>query len=126
MPSLTVTNWFGDLVSNPSVVAEANSTDDVIAILKDPAKYPSPVRATGSGHSTTFYAAADGGTLVEMSSMNRILNVTADTVTAEAGALYIDIAQELEKVGLQFYVSFRQACAGLGLFTMARQQLTES
>jgi len=23
-------------------------------------------------------------------------------------------------------VSFRQACAGLGLFTMARQQLTES
>jgi hypothetical protein len=105
MPSVTVTNWFGDLVSHPNVVAQANSTDDVIAILKDPAKYPSPVRATGSGHSTTSCAAVEGGTLIEMSNMNRILNITADTVTAQAGALYIDIAQELEKLGLQFHVN---------------------
>ena len=105
MPSLTVTNWFGDLVSHPAVVAQANSTDDVVAILKDPAKYPSPVRATGSGHSTTSCASVEGGTLIEMSNMNRVLNITGDTVTAQAGALYIDIAQELEKLGLQFHVN---------------------
>src|SRR6516165_7804114 len=105
MSSLTVTNWFGDLVSHPGAVVEANSTSDVIAILKDPAKYPSPVRATGSNHSTTSCAAAEGGTLIQMSNMNRILSMTADTVTAEAGALYIDIAEELAKQNLQFHVN---------------------
>ena len=105
MSSLTVTNWFGDLVSHPGAMVEANSTSDVIAILKDPAKYPSPVRATGSNHSTTSCAAAEGGTLIQMSNMNRILSMTADTVTAEAGALYIDIAEELAKQNLQFHVN---------------------
>jgi FAD/FMN-containing dehydrogenase len=105
MPPLTVTNWFGDLVSHPSVIAEAHSTGDVVAILKDTAKYPSPVRAVGSNHSTARCGTADGGTLLKMSTMNQILSITADTVTAQAGALYIDIAQELEKRGLQFNVN---------------------
>jgi len=105
MSTLTVTNWFGDLVSHPTVVVEANSADDVVAIIRDPAKYPSPVRATGSSHSTTACASVEGGTLVQMSNMNRILSMTGDSVTAQAGALYIDIAQELEKQGLQFYVN---------------------
>ncbi len=97
-----------------------NSTDEIIAILKDPAKYPSPVRAIGSNHSTARCGVADGGTIIKMSKMNRILSITGDTVTAEAGALYIDIAQELEKRQLQFYVNTEignlsvgsAACAG--------------
>jgi hypothetical protein len=39
MPDPVVTNWFGDLVSHP--------VNDIIAVLKDPGRYPSPVRATG-------------------------------------------------------------------------------
>lgn len=105
MPTLTVTDWFGSQVSHPNAVVTANSTEDVVAILKDPAKYPSPVRAVGSNHSTTPCAAVEGGTLVMMSSMNRILNITADSVTVQAGALYIDIAEELQKRGLQFFVN---------------------
>jgi hypothetical protein len=101
----TVTNWFGDLVSHPKVVAEAASVDDLVAILKNPANYPSPVRAIGSNHSTERCGIADGGTVVHMSKMNRILDVSNNTVTVEAGAIYIDIANELEKQGLQFYVN---------------------
>ena len=120
MSTLTVANWFGDVVSHPKVVVEAGSTEEIIAILKDAAKYPSPVRAIGSNHSTSRCGVADGGTVIKMSKMNRILNITADTVTAEAGALYIDIAKELEKRGLQFYVNTEigslsvgsAACAG--------------
>jgi FAD/FMN-containing dehydrogenase len=120
VPATLVTNWFGDLVSNPTVVVEANSTDDIIAILRDPAQYPSPVRAVGSNHSTSPCGVAEGGTLIKMSKLNSILEITADTVTAQAGALYIDIAQELEKRGLQFYVNTEignlsvgsAACAG--------------
>lgn len=120
MASLEVTNWFGDLVSHPQVLVEANSVDDIIAVLKNPAKYPSPVRAVGSNHSTSPCGAADGGTLIKMGNMNRILSITGDSVTAQAGAHYIDIAHELESHNLQFYVNTEigslsagsAACAG--------------
>jgi FAD/FMN-containing dehydrogenase len=120
MSAITVTNWFGDLISHPQVVVPANSADDLVAILKNPARYPSPVRAVGSNHSTAACGVAEGGTLIQMSGMNRILNIGADTVTVEAGAIYRDIALELEKHGLQFYVNTEigslsagsAACAG--------------
>src|SRR5436190_5338831 len=105
MPNPQITNWFGDLISHPKVVVEANSKEDIIAVLKNPGKYPSPVRAVASNHSTSPCGAADGGTLIKMSKMNAILEITGDTVTAQAGAIYIDIAQELEKHQRQFYVN---------------------
>jgi FAD/FMN-containing dehydrogenase len=105
MPDATVTNWFGDITSHPKVVAEANSVDDIVAILRNPGQYPSPVRAVGSNHSTAACGIADGGTLIRMGRMNRILEIAQDTVTAEAGALYIDVAEELLKHGLQFHVN---------------------
>jgi FAD/FMN-containing dehydrogenase len=120
MPDPVVTNWFGDLVSHPRVIVEAHSADDIAAVLKDPARYPSPVRAVGSNHSTSRCGAADGGTLIKMSGMNRILQIAPDAVTVQAGAIYIDIAKELEKHGLQFFVNTEigslsagsAACAG--------------
>lgn len=104
MANLEVTNWFGDLVWQPKVLVEANSTQDVINVMKNPAQYPPPVRVIGSAHSTARCNVADGGTAVKMK-MNRILNVTSDSITAEAGALYIDLSQELEKHQLQFHVN---------------------
>jgi FAD/FMN-containing dehydrogenase len=101
----TITNWFGDLVSHPRVVVEATSVDDIVKILKDPDQYPSPVRAVGSNHSTSPVGVAEGGTLIKMSRMNRILEIGADTVTVQAGAIAIDVAHELQKHGLQFYVN---------------------
>ena len=116
----TITNWFGDLVSHPKVVVEVSSVDDIVKILKDPASYPSPVRAVGSNHSTSPVGVAEGGTLIKMGKMNRILNIGADTVTVQAGAIAIEIAKELEKQGKQFYVNTEigslsvgsAACAG--------------
>jgi len=105
MPETTVTNWFGDLASHPAVVVEAGSVDEIASILRNPDRYPSPVRAIGSFHSTAACGAADGGTMIRMSGMNRILNIGPDTVTVEAGAIYIDIAKELEKHKLQFYIN---------------------
>src|SRR5882762_10324013 len=120
MTNIEIKNWFGDLASHPAVVVEAHSVEDLVSILRNPAKYPSPVRAIGSNHSTARCGAAEAGTMVKMSRMNRILAVTGDTVTAEAGALYIDVAQELDRHGRQFYVNTEignltlgsAACAG--------------
>ena len=101
----TVTNWFGNVVSRPAVVVEPASVGEIVAILKNPDRYPSPVRAVGSNHSTSACGTADNGTLIKMGRMSSIVQITSDTVTAQAGAIYIDIAQELEKHGLQFYVN---------------------
>src|SRR5437773_336857 len=104
MPENTVTNWFGDLVSHPKVIVDANSVDDIVAVVKDPAKYPSPVRAVGSNHSTAPCGVAEGGTLIRMK-MNRILSVGADTLTVEAGATHLAMAKQLEAQGKQFYIN---------------------
>jgi hypothetical protein len=116
----TVTNWFGDLVSHPQTIVEPANVNEIVAILKNPSQYPSPVRAVGSNHSTSLCGAAEGGTLIKMSRMNKILDISNETVTVQAGAIYIDIAQELEKQNLQFYVNTEigslsagsAACAG--------------
>jgi hypothetical protein len=101
----TVTNWFGNITSHPAVIVDAASTDDIAAVLKNPGQYPSPVRAVGSNHSTSPCGTADGGTLIRMSKMSAILEITSQTVTAQAGAIYIDVAQQLEKQNLQFFVN---------------------
>jgi FAD/FMN-containing dehydrogenase len=114
-----VTNWFGDLVSHPAVIVDANSVDDIVPVLKDPVRYPSPVRAVGSNHSTAPCGVAEGGTLIRMK-MNRILSTGADSLTVEAGAKHIDMARALEDKNLQFYVNTEigsltagsAACAG--------------
>jgi hypothetical protein len=119
MATNTVTNWFGDIVSHPAVVADATSVDDLRSIVRDKSKYPSPVRVVGSNHSPTACGVADTGTLVRMK-MNRILNVGADTLSVQAGALHLQLARELEKQNLQFYVNTEigslsagsAACAG--------------
>jgi FAD/FMN-containing dehydrogenase len=59
-----VTNWLGDLISDPAVIVDANSVDDIITFFKDSTEYLSPVRAVGSDHSTTPCGVADGGTLI--------------------------------------------------------------
>lgn len=119
MATNTVTNWFGDLVSHPAVIVDANSVDDIVTVMKDPAKYPSPVRAVGSNHSTAPCGVADGGTLIRMK-MNEILNIGQNTLTVQAGAIHIDMAKALEAQKLQFYVNTEignlsagsAACAG--------------
>lgn len=119
MSEITVANWFGDLVSHPQVVVDANSVQDIVDVMKNPAKYPSPVRAVGSNHSTAACGVADGGTLIRVK-MNRILNIGTDTLAVEAGSIHIDMAQQLAERKLQFYVNTEigsltagsTACAG--------------
>ena len=119
MATNTVTNWFGNIVSHPNVIVDANSVDEIIAVMKDPTTYPSPVRAVGSNHSTAPCGVADGGTLIRMK-MNQILNIGQDSLTVQADAVHLDMAKALEAKNLQFYVNTEigslsagsAACAG--------------
>ena len=113
MGSVRVENWKGTIVSYPSMVVRPRNADEIAGIIMDAGRYPSPIRAVGSNHSTTSCGVADNGTLIDMKGMDRIIEITDDTVTVEAGALYIDVAKELEKRDLQFFVNVE-----LGSLTM--------
>lgn len=119
MAAAVVTNWFGDLISHPATIVDANSVDDIVKVMKDPAAFPAPVRAVGSNHSTTSCGAADGGTLIRMK-MNRVLSIGAETITVEAGITLLQMANALRDRNLQFFVNTEigslsagsAACAG--------------
>lgn len=109
-----IQNWEGSIISYPRAIVRPRNVDEIVAIMKDTSKYPSPLRAVGSNHSTTRCGVADEGTLVEMASMNSILEIGDDTVTAEAGALYIDVALQLKEHDLQFYVNVELGNLSIG------------
>jgi len=101
----TVRNWFGSITSTPSIVVEVETVEEIVAIVTDPEHYPGPVRAVGSNHSTTACGTADGGTVIVMRRMDEIIDIGGDTVTAQAGALYIDVNHELRRHRRQFFVN---------------------
>jgi FAD/FMN-containing dehydrogenase len=105
MSTATVKNWFGGITSSPHTVVEVTSVDQIVDIVKDTERYPAPVRAIGSNHSTTPCGTADDGTVIVTRKMDEIVSFGPDTVTVQAGALYIDVNKELAKRGLQFYVN---------------------
>ena len=67
-----VTNYDGSITASPQHLVFPQTVEEIQAILRDPVKYPSPVRAMGSYHSLTPCASSDG-TIVNMSRMNRIV-----------------------------------------------------
>ena len=111
---IPVWNWTREHVAYPRAVVEASSVDEIREVMADPERYPSPVRGLASRHSTTNCGEADGGTIVDVRKLNRTLDVGSDTVTAEPGALYIDVAKDLERRGLQFYVNMELGNLSLG------------
>lgn len=107
MSQVKVQNWKASITYYANSVEMVTSAEDIIRIVRDHARYPAPVRARGSHHSTTRCIVAENGTVVDMTGMNRILDIdkVAKTITMQAGVLHIDAAQELERHGLQFYVN---------------------
>jgi hypothetical protein len=109
MSTNTVTNWFGNLVSHPSVIVEAHSVDDIVTTITDPVRCPSPVRAVGSNHSTARCGVADGGALIRMN-LNQVLKIRQDSVTVQTDATNIEMAKALEAKSLKFYVTSVSGC----------------
>jgi hypothetical protein len=109
-------NWKGNLSYYPSVVAYAYDVGDIARIVKDRSRYPSPVRAAGSQHSTTMCIEANRGTVVDLTKMNKILAIDhhAMTITMQAGVIHIDAAKALEKAGLAFNVNIEIGNATVG------------
>jgi hypothetical protein len=100
-------NWNGSISYLAERVEKVRCAADIQRIVRDRQRYPSPVRVKGSHHSTTECLVNEGGTVIDLTGMDRIVNIdpAANTITLEAGALLIDAAKALEQRNLQFYVN---------------------
>jgi len=98
-------NWEGTVITRPRVIVRPKRVEDIQTILENAKAFPSPVRAIGANYSQTRCGVADGGTIVEMAAMNRILEITDHYVRVQAGAALIDVATALEQRGLQLPVN---------------------
>ena len=113
--STTITNYDGGITTSPQQLVYVEGVEQIQSILKDPAKYPSPVRAMGSYHSLTPCASSDG-TILNMSRMNRVLEINRDnlTFTAQAGLEFIEANHALRAQGLQFITNIEIGNMTLG------------
>jgi hypothetical protein len=110
-----IVNYDGSITCSPQQVVYPETVEDIQAVLRDGSRYPSPVRAMGSFHSLTPCVASDG-TVVNMSHMNRIVDIdkTNLTFTAQGGLQQIDAARALRQHDLQFMLNIEIGNMTLG------------
>ena len=94
-------NWEGSAITRPRLVIKPKRISELINIVKNEKKYPSPVRAVGFQHSVTRCAVADGGTIIDMGNFNRILEFGQRHVRVQAGIRIYDLVKALDSRGLQ-------------------------
>lgn len=117
--NVTVPSWDGTWTYRPAVFVTPTSVEDLITILTDQERFPSPVRPAGSKHSTARMNGDDGGTMVDMRSMKRIIEITDDYARVEAGASYLEVTNALKARGLQFHITTEIGNSTLAALTSA-------
>lgn len=100
--------------SGPAVVVQPTSPSEIIQILRNPKRFPSPVRPKGSGSSITRCITANAGTLIDMSNMNRVLRLDDDTVTVQPGIALPELAEVLNENGMELVGGFDLANRTVG------------
>ena len=91
--------------NRPELVVLPASTEQVVAIVKLASREGIPIVARGMGSGLAGASiSCDGGMVVPLTRMNRILEIDQDnmTATAQAGVVTGDLQSKVEKVGLFF------------------------
>jgi hypothetical protein len=93
----------------PVAVVQPTSPSEIIEVLVNAKRFPSPVRPMGAGSSVTRCVTANSGTLLDLSEMNRVLKVTRDSVTVQPGIRLHELAETLANEGLELVGGFEFA-----------------
>ena len=82
----------GELATDaPQAVLRTDSIDDVQAIVSYANDHRLSVTARGSGHSTFGQWQASGAIVIDMTTLRKVHDVTADAIVVDAGASWLDV-----------------------------------
>lgn len=111
----SVVNYDGSISCSPQQIVTPTAVDEIQAVLRDPVKYPGPVRAKGTYHSLTPCASTDG-TIVDMTQMTQVISIDAQklTMTAQAGLQVVDAEKALRPHELQLHTNIEIGNMRLG------------
>ncbi len=82
-------------------VVQPTSLKQLQQVMRPQSQYPTPIRPMGANSSSTQCTAAVGGTVVDMTGLNKITDIGDDTVTAEAGVTLRELAEYLTTRGME-------------------------
>ena len=110
-----ILNYDGSITTTPQQLIYPETVQEIQDLLRDNARYPSPVRAMGSYHSLTPCASSEG-TILRMSRMAQVIEIdpTNGTLTAQAGLQVIEASQALRAHGLQLMTNIEIGNMTLG------------
>jgi len=110
-----VVNYDGSITASPQQLVYPQTVEDIQAVLRDTATYPSPVRAMGSYHSLTPCASSDG-TILNMTKMNQVISIdpTGLTFTAQSGLSILEASKALRAQKLQMMLNIEIGNMTLG------------
>ncbi|RJO75189.1 FAD-binding protein [Nocardia panacis] len=96
-------NWAGDQHCAPATVAAPRTAEEIAEILDQAASADQTVRVAGAGHSFTDAVLTDG-VLLDLSAMNRVLDIDRATglVRVQAGSTLNALSNAMHPHGLAF------------------------
>jgi cytokinin dehydrogenase len=102
IPAERTTNFGHVFQSRPRLMVEPKAAEDVAVAIRFARVHGLPVSARGSAHSQSNLAVSDGGILLHMPSLGRVLSVDAAGLTAdvEGGAIWGDVVAHVNPMGL--------------------------
>lgn len=83
----------------PRLVMHARRFEDIPNVLEKTKTYPAPIRVVGADYSQTRCVGGDGGTTLDTTSLNRILEFGETTVRAQAGVRVGALVEALAERG---------------------------
>jgi FAD/FMN-containing dehydrogenase len=93
------------LYRRPRMVIRAKTVEEIPDILEKSKTYPSPVRVVGADYSQTRCVGGDGGTTVDTSALDKILEFGDTTVRAQAGVRVGSLVQALAERGQELLLT---------------------
>lgn len=107
--NITLHNWNLSLQTHPACVVIAKDKADIQRIIMDCKTYPTPVIAVGSMHSVTPCLVNNGGTIISVSNMNKIIGLVGSgdqaVVKVETGVKLVDLHKWLAEKGYELSFS---------------------
>jgi FAD/FMN-containing dehydrogenase len=87
------------LYRRPKLVMRARRAEDIPTLLLDTKQFPTPVRIVGGDYSQTRCVGGDGGTTVNLSTLDKIVEFGETEVRAQAGVRIGALARALAERG---------------------------